>query len=246
MTRRSLLSIPFALAAAETSSRWLAMGVGGDIRDSNWPDADRHVSLGSLLKPFLAVAFLATNREAPVVECRGTADGCWFARGHGRQDIVSALANSCNVYFLELAARVNRAALDSMCLSYGLAVPARNWQGSRLIGLGEGWPQTPLAAARAFGALGRDSQAQSVQAVLAGMAQCARSGTGRSVNWPCYAKTGTVKCSHVRGDHIDGYIAAIYPLGQPRSVILAMRHGATGANAASLVRPLALEHDHAA
>jgi cell division protein FtsI/penicillin-binding protein 2 len=244
MTRRGLLTIPFASCRLvsmpiETTNRWIALNLAGDVRDSNWPNAAAPVSMGSLLKPFLTLAFFATHQQSPVIVCRGAAAGCWHAQGHGRQDIVSALANSCNVYFLQLAATVDRAALDLTCLSYGLSSPSRAWTVRRLIGLEEGWPQAPISAARAFAALARNEHDVRVRTVLAGMAQCGRSGTARAVNFPCFAKTGTGRCSHIRGDCVDGYIVAIYPMDQPRSIILAMRHDSSGANAAGIVKPLA-------
>lgn len=244
MTRRSLLTIPLASCRllsmpVEMKNRWIALNLAGDVRDSDWPNATAPVSMGSLLKPFLALAFLSTHQRSPVIECRGAAAGCWHAQGHGRQDIVSALANSCNVYFLQLAATVDRAALDLTCLSYGLSTPSRAWTPPRLIGLNEGWPQAPISAARAFAALARNGHDVFVRTVLAGMARCARSGTARGVNLACYAKTGTGRCSHIGGDCVDGYIVAIYPIDQPRSIILAMRHNSSGANAASLIKPLA-------
>lgn len=244
MTRRNLLTLPlapFALrtAAAESPPYWMALNLTGDLRESNWPNAAAPVSVGSLLKPFLVLAFLSTHRQPPIIECRGAIAGCWHPQGHGRQDIVSALANSCTVYFMQLAASIDRAALDLTCLSYGLSSPPRAWAPSRLIGLEQGWPQAPIAAARAFSALARNRHDVHVPTVLAGMAQCARSGTGRAVNLPCFAKTGTAPCSHRRRGFGDGYIVAIYPLAEPRHIILAMRHNTTGANAATAVKPLA-------
>jgi cell division protein FtsI/penicillin-binding protein 2 len=244
MTRRSFLTVPLAplasrVLATESPPSWIALNLAGDVRDSNWPNPAAPVSLGSLLKPFLVLAFLSTHGQSPVIECRGAIAGCWHPQGHGRQDIVSALANSCTVYFMQLAASVDRAALDLTCLSYGLSSPPRAWAPSRLIGLEQGWPQAPIAAGRAFAALARDRQETRVRTVLAGMAECARAGTGRAVDFPCFAKTGTAPCSHLRRGSGDGYIVAIYPMAQPRHIILAMRHNTTGANAATAVKPLA-------
>ncbi|MGA8028053.1 MAG: penicillin-binding transpeptidase domain-containing protein [Bryobacteraceae bacterium] len=244
MTRRSFAAIALAELgvrsfAEERPLHWLALNLTGEVRDADWPGVAKPVCLGSLLKPFLALAFLATHRQSPVIECRGTLAGCWHPQGHGRQDIVSALANSCNAYFLQLAATLDRAALDTTCLSYGLASPPRIWAPPRLIGLEEGWPQAPLCAARAFAALARNNHDVHARTVLAGMAQCARSGTGRAVNLACFAKTGTARCSHLRSDCVDGFIAAIYPMDQPRYIILASRHNSSGANAAAVIKPLA-------
>ncbi|HMF76435.1 MAG TPA: hypothetical protein VK604_12295 [Bryobacteraceae bacterium] len=119
---------------------------------------------------------------------------CWLPRGHGTQDIVDGLANSCNVYFLSLANGIERAALDSVCLSYGLTVPERGTTPAQLIGLGSGWPR----------ALAQNRRQPNVDIALTGMAHCAASGAG------------------------DGFAVAIYPLVQPRNVLLLEQHGVTG------------------
>ncbi len=243
MTRRDLLTSVLASSGAyalpiQALPNWIAVNLSGDIRNANWPQTGKPVSVGSLLKPFLALATLATHPQAPVVECHGAKDGCWLLQGHGRQDIVAAIANSCNVYFLQTAASLNRAALDLVCLSYGLASPSRSWPPARLIGLGDGWPQAPLPIARAFAGLARNSRDPRVQTVLAGMARCAHSGTARAVGISCLAKTGTARCSHSYAGCGDGYVLAIYPLDQPRYVLLMTRHNTTGAAAAKDLKPL--------
>lgn len=235
MTRRMLLASTLAFAS-EGPVSWLALH--GSAETIDWPNAAQPRSVGSLLKPFLAFAYLSTHREAPAIECLGRRAGCWKLQGHGRQDIVSALANSCNAYFLEMTAGVNRAALDLTCLRFGLSPPARSWSSRRLIGLDEGWPQEPMAIARAFAGLARDSADQPVQTVLSGMLRCSLSGTAQAVGLPCFAKTGTARCSHVPGGDGDGYALGMYPVDRPRSVVLLMRHNTTGANAARDLKPL--------
>lgn len=244
MTRRGLLvtslaQFGFPLFAEPAQLHWITLNSTGAVRDANWPDSATPIAVGSLLKPFLALAFLANHRQAPVIECGGIADGCWRPGGHGRQDIVAALANSCNVYFSQLAAVTDRAALDAACLSYGLSCPPRTWTPSRLIGLDGGWPQAPISVARAFAALGRGSRNGAVRTVLAGMAQCAESGTGRALALPCFAKTGTACCVHAHNNLVDGYVVAIYPMDQPRHIILASRHNTTGAHTARFIKRIA-------
>src|SRR4029077_20355059 len=49
-----------------------------------WGDPDRALPVGSLIKPFTALAYAVTHRfEYPTYVCRGTADGCWLPSGHG-------------------------------------------------------------------------------------------------------------------------------------------------------------------
>ncbi|MBV9084579.1 MAG: hypothetical protein JOZ62_18040, partial [Acidobacteriaceae bacterium] len=158
MTRRTFLAGAAAPALATASPlNWIATNIKGEVLSRNWPQCEDLVSTGSLLKPFVAISYLATHTQAPVIVCQGARAGCWFAPGHGRQDLSAALANSCNVYFLRIANGVNRAALDMTCLSYGLVPAARAWDAHRLIGLSEGWPQSPIAVAQAFAALTRNA-----------------------------------------------------------------------------------------
>jgi cell division protein FtsI/penicillin-binding protein 2 len=160
-------------------------------------------------------------------------------RPRKKQDLVAALANSCNVYFLRIAETLNHAALDLNCMSYGLAPPSRSWPASRLIGLGQGWPQTPLVVVRAFDWLARDADEPRTRLVLAGMLRCSESGTAKGIGLPCYAKTGTAAPSR-RRDSGDGYVVSIYPVEQPRTVLLFCRQNTTGAEAAKELRPLIL------
>ena len=237
MTRRSILVCFAGALSRADSAKWVIADVTGHILKSNWSNAGQAVGFGSLLKPFLALAYQATHSQTPVIDCPGASAGCWYLTGHGRQDMVSALANSCNVYFLHIAEQLNRAALDLTCMSYGLALPARSWPASRLIGLGPGWPQTPSAVVRAFASLAHNAAEPRARVVLTGMLRCCESGTGRAIGLRCYAKTGTAAPlrSHDSG---DGYVTAIFPVEQPRTVVLYSRHNTTGAEAAKDIKPL--------
>ncbi len=242
MTRRSLLAA--ALSAFDPaplsyiSPEWISLDLRGGSESIHWDDPARAVSVGSLLKPFLVLAYAETHRRFPVVECRGSRDGCWLPRGHGSQDIVGALANSCNVYFLRLSREIDRAALDSICLSYGLVAPPRSLSNERLIGLNAGWPQDPTRVTAGFARLAQNRAEANVRIVLAGMARCSSLGTARNIHVRCYAKTGTAPCSHLIRAQADGFVVAIYPIDQPHTVLLVQHHNATGAHAASDVRRL--------
>ena len=238
MTRRKFLAGIVAPLASLSSIEWIGLDLTGQVRSMQWPGADRNISFGSLLKPFLVLGYGATHSDFPVVDCRGTASHCWNPRGHGSQNVVAALANSCNTYFLRLSAALNRAALDRVCLSYGLTAPDRSDDPARLIGLGDGWLQTPMQVARAFAHLAQNSDAPDVTIALDGMARCASVGTGKAVDMRCYAKTGTARCAHHRGLG-DGYTVAIFSLDDPRHVLLVGEHNTTGASAARNLKALA-------
>jgi cell division protein FtsI/penicillin-binding protein 2 len=199
--------------------------------------------MGSLLKPFLILAYGSTHAHFPEVYCGGARDGCWFKKGHGKQNIVTGLANSCNAFFLSLAGAIDGAALDSVCLTYGLTRPERGAKAAGLIGLGDGWPQEPGSVAEAFARLVRNRKLQNVDTVLAGMARCAAAGTAREAKIACFAKTGTAPCSHLPRASGDGFVVAIYPMDQPRTVLLLAHHNATGAMTAREVREFLVKLD---
>jgi cell division protein FtsI/penicillin-binding protein 2 len=227
VTRRELLTALVGVAS-NSSISWIELDLLHKSKTVVWQDSPRPISFGSLLKPYLVLAFGATHEVFPTVTCRGTRDRCWLSRGHGEQDVLSALANSCNCYFLHLARLIDRAALDAVCLRYGLALPARTLAEESLIGLGSGWQNEPIAVAQAFAQL-RD------QTVLRGMARCAARGTAKNLGFPCYAKTGTAPCSHTPRAMGDGFVVALYPMQEPRRVFLLELHGTTGAEACRAV-----------
>lgn len=204
-----------------------------------WPEQDRQApSFGSLMKPFLVIAYGRTHDSYPTVECRGVVSGCWSREGHGRQTLVPALANSCNPYFLALSRAVDRAALRGVCLEYGLAEPPTGATESDFIGLGAGWPQTPNAVLEGFHRLVQTRSNRSVKLALDGMRLCAQRGTAKEARLDCFAKTGTAPCPHHPAAPGDGFAMLIYPVDAPRIILLAMKHGTTGAHTAALAGEL--------
>ena len=239
MTRRSFhFQIAALLAAASPSLRYLLLDTPSRQLTAKWPDSRAVVSYGSLLKPFLLLAYAKTHAQFPEVTCYGTASGCWLAKGHGKQRVCPALANSCNAYFLALAATIDRAALASVCLEYELSPPATASTPAELIGLKEGWPQSAEPVLRAFRRLVQNRSSPAAGLVLTGMELCARQGTGKAAGLHCFAKTGTAPCSHAPPAMGDGFAVLIYPTDAPRLILLASQHGTTGANTAGLAGAL--------
>lgn len=240
ISRRCLLALPMATWAANTSraTEYLALELLSGNRVNRWEYPDKPVSMGSLLKPFLMVAYARTHSKFPDLTCQGAVDHCWFREGHGRQDVVAALANSCNFYFRHVAAEVNAAALQSVCLSYGLAAPGPEITADQLIGLGTGWPQRASAVVTAFAQLCRDGSENGVRLALAGMQRSAERGTTRGLGMKARGKTGTAPCSHAPRSEGDGYTAVLYPLDRVRLVLLARQCGTTGAHTARLAGPI--------
>lgn len=230
ITRRTILamaaSLPEQTAALLLNRAFPDPGISYLLLDartgrsiaSRWTRPDEPAPVGSLVKPFTALAYAETHDfRFPSYTCNG--DQCWLPQGHGRMDIVSAIAHSCNAYFLELAKDVDREALDSVARKFGLPLPIMT-NPPALIGLGGVWQVSPLAIANAYIELVN----RSIEPVLTGMALSARSGTGRGVGPGAYAKTGTQSG--------DGYVIALYPIAAPRHALLVKVHGVPGAQAA--------------
>ena len=214
-----------AFSGADLSYLLLDARTGRTIA-ARWLRIDEPAPVGSLVKPFTALAYGETHEfRFPIYACNG--DRCWFEHGHGRLNVVHAIAHSCNAYFLELAADVDRDALESIVQKFGLAVPS-TMTPAALIGLHGIWQVPPVAIARAYIELAN----RSTEPVLTGMALSARSGTGRGVGPGAYVKTGTAVCMHDVHANGDGYVMAVYPIAAPRHALLIRQHGVPGAQAA--------------
>ncbi|MGO9093604.1 MAG: penicillin-binding transpeptidase domain-containing protein [Bryobacteraceae bacterium] len=201
----------------------------GGLLDSRWPDAERPVAVGSLVKPFTALAYGEAHQfHYPDFVCHGKANRCWLERGHGRIGIVEAVAQSCNAYFRGLAAEVRPADLAGVVQRYGVDGPPAGATVETLIGLGRGWEMAPLALAGAYCRLIAEPRAAEL---VRGMALAAQSGTARAAGLGL-VKTGTAPCAHVPKAPGDGYAMAFYPAEAPRYALLVRVHGVPGAEAA--------------
>ena len=102
------------IAAPEVSSLTIDVRTR-EVIEQNWRDAETPVPVGSLVKPFTALAYGETHGfRFPVFTCLGDAGHCWLPQGHGRMGIATAIAHSCNAYFLELARDVHSEALATV------------------------------------------------------------------------------------------------------------------------------------
>ena len=98
-----------------------------------------------------------------------------------------------------------------------------------LIGLGSYWRVQPERLAAAYALLVRQPD---TQAILAGMRGSAEYGTAKLLAGGALAKTGTAQCSHLQKAPGDGYVAMLYPVQEPKYVLLVQVHGVSGAEAA--------------
>jgi cell division protein FtsI/penicillin-binding protein 2 len=209
----------------------------GVLLSSQWDNPEKAIPLGSLVKPFTALAYAEQhNFQFPVLVCRGEASGCWQRHPHGKLDIVSAVSVSCNSYFRSLAESLSGEQLLPTAERFGLDVPDSNLTGPPLMGLGAGWAISPLRMAHAYLELYRRRDQPGVAEILAGMAQSAQRGTGAGVgralkNSDALVKTGTAPCTHPRAAPGDGFVIALVPAHQPELLLMIRVHSVPGAAA---------------
>lgn len=212
----------------------------GRVLASRWDNPEAAIPLGSLVKPFTALAYGEHHGfRYPAHTCRGTATGCWLPRGHGAVDLPSAIAYSCNSYFRGLTAKMTAAEVSPTAMRFGLEPPAPGTAGAVLAGLGNRWLISPLNMARAYLELVRRRDQPGVREVLAGMAQSAEQGTGaevdRALPYPnALVKTGTAPCTHSKRAPGDGFAIVMAPSDDPQILLMVRVHGAPGAQAAKI------------
>src|SRR6266849_1435881 len=209
----------------------------GTLLSSRWEDPAKPIPLGSLIKPFTALAYAETHQyQFPTHVCRGEASGCWQVRPHRKLDLVSAISVSCNSYFRELAANLTGEQLIPVANRFGLDPPDPALSGSSLMGLGDQWPIAPIKMGRAYLELYHRRDQPVVREILAGMAQSARNGTGKGVGVAlkragARVKTGTAPCTHTHSAPGDGFVVAMVPANQPELLLLVRVHSVPGATA---------------
>ncbi len=150
---------PNAFNRGLTQREWNALS--GDPRAPmiNKALAGQH-SPGSTFKMVVALAALEHGAITPdqTVFCKGHTDlgtrrfHCWEDRGHGAMDMVQAIAQSCDVYFYEVAKRLGVDRIADMAQRLGLGqdtgigltgergglIPTEAWKRATM---GESWQQ---------------------------------------------------------------------------------------------------------
>jgi cell division protein FtsI/penicillin-binding protein 2 len=210
----------------------------GALLASRWPGADRPIPLGSLVKPFTALAYAQHHQyRYPTYICYGKVSGCWQPRPHGRLNISAALAYSCNSYFRDLTATLTGNQIQNVAAQFDLEPPDPRLTGPSLMGLGEQWLISPLRMARAYVELIRRRDQPGVSEILAGLADSAEWGTGSGVarvlkHSGLFAKTGTAVCVHTPRATGDGFVIVVTPSDQPQLLLMVRVHGVPGSEAA--------------
>jgi cell division protein FtsI/penicillin-binding protein 2 len=225
---------------------WLVLDTTtGQLLAQQWPALDQPIPVGSLTKPFLALAYAATHTTFPHITCYGTqgltptgqsADRCWLRRGHGQLNIQIALANSCNAYFLGLSRDIDPTALQTVIQTYNLPAPPPNATPATLIGLNTTWQIPPIALARAYAQLASQPNTQpGTELILTGLHLATQQGTASALrSSDALAKTGTAPCQHHCAITSDGLVIALTPAAAPRILLLVRQQGATGAATATI------------
>lgn len=212
----------------------------GRIIASRWESPEKPIPLGSLVKPFTALAYGEHHAfRYPMHICRGTSTGCWLPRGHGEIDLSAAIAYSCNSYFRDLTEKMTAADVVPTALRFGFDPPAPEARGPALAGLGNLWLTSPLNMTHAYLELVHNREMPGVPAILAGMSQSAKQGTGaavdRSLPFPdALVKTGTAGCTHAHHAPGDGFALVMLPVDAPQILLLVRVHGVPGAQAAQV------------
>lgn len=218
----------------------------GSLLASRWPQASRPIPLGSLVKPFAALAYAGQHDDRyPIFVCRGKASGCWQTRPHGRLDISSALAYSCNSYFCDLTSRLTGAEMQDVAAQFGLDPPDPRLTGPPLMGMGARWQISPLHMAHAYQELLRRRDEPGVREILEGLGDSAKWGTGSAAGRvlkpeAVLAKTGTAACRHTPRAPGDGFAILIAPADQPELLLMIRVHGVPGSRAALIAAQMLL------
>jgi cell division protein FtsI/penicillin-binding protein 2 len=224
----------------------------GEVLISRWDAPDRPAPLGSLVKPFTALAYGEEHSfRYPEFECRGKGDRCWYPRGHGNIGLVRAVAQSCNAYFLNLASGLRPSSVAAVLRRYSIYDVSEKVSPESMIGLGSAWKISPLRMLRAYAEMSRRRDQPGVSEIIRGMQMSENSGTGIGVGSAlgksgasAITKTGTAPCVHLERENNglpsahgfagDGYVITLYPATDPQLALMVRLHSAPGSKAAEV------------
>ena len=210
----------------------------GQLLASRWDDPSLPIPLGSLAKPFTALAYGERHEfRYPTHTCRGSKTGCWRPGGHGEVNLTSAIAFSCNSYFRFLTTDFSAANMLPTATHFGLNPPGGDIQGPELAGLGSRWRISPMHMAQAYLELLHGREHPAIAQILAGMKRSGVDGTGAEVGHAlrsktALVKTGTAACSHSQRAPGDGFTITMLPADDPRLLLMVRVHGVPGSIAA--------------
>jgi cell division protein FtsI/penicillin-binding protein 2 len=203
---------------------------------SRWDNSDAAIPVGSLVKPFTALAY-AEGHSFRFPEFTCSPRQCWNPRGHGKLGIVKAVAFSCNSYFINLAGGVRPVEVSGVARRFGLNGPGAGANSEAMAGEHGVWRESPEALARAYAELIGSRSQPGIREIVAGMADSAKWGTALALakeapNVAALSKTGTAPCTHKERAPGDGFVMVAWPVDSPQHVLLVRYHGHPGAQAA--------------
>jgi cell division protein FtsI/penicillin-binding protein 2 len=206
----------------------------GELIASRWENPNLPIPLGSLAKPFTALAYGERHEfRYPTHTCRGSKTGCWRPGGHGEVNLTAAIAFSCNSYFRFLTTDLSADDVSPTATHFGLDPPDGGIQGAELAGLGSRWRISPMHIAHAYLELVHSHEHPAIAQIVAGMELSALRGTGSEVgralrSQRALVKTGTAACTHSRRAPGDGFAIALVPADDPRLLLMVRVHGVPG------------------
>jgi SpoIID/LytB domain protein len=229
---------------------WLLQPTSGESRESRADILDTPVLPGSLAKVVTLVAALESGaiRSDTTHMCRRsvTADGRRYTCSH--PDLkrpltpAEALAHSCNDFFVSLASRLPRAAVDAVRVRLGMpALPRGANYPAALVGL-DGPRISPRALLAVYerlvgvGRAGRRAAISNVarRSLIDGLAGAATYGSASELaehRIAALAKTGT---SSMPGGGVLGMAILMMPPDAPTRALIVVAPGAAGRDAVSL------------
>jgi cell division protein FtsI/penicillin-binding protein 2 len=209
----------------------------GEQIAARWEDPDKPVPVGSLVKPFAALAYAQHHDSFPKFICHGTSDRCWLPRGHGELNLTSAIAQSCNAYFRKLSRQLPREDVDDTIRRYGAGELRTDAPLNSFYGIEDAWRMSAHQVVSAFRKLAT-SQDRGAAEVRRGMLLSAKEGTSRvlshTIHGGALAKTGTAPCSHLVKAPGDGFVVVMFPADSPKNILVVRLHGSTGAKSAEV------------
>ena len=196
-------------------------------------DPKEPVAIGSLIKPFTAIAYgEAYGFHYPEFTCTGK--DCWLPKGHGHIYIGDAISHSCNAYFLSLAEQLNPASVVATLASLNVTAPSAEVEKKTLIGMGAAWKFKPHEITSAYAEIARRWAQPGMREAVVGLREAAKTGTAQQLGSFSMAKTGTAPCDRDSG---DGFVIAMFPADSLRYVLMVRVHNTTGARAAAALAP---------
>ncbi len=200
---------------------FLIATIDGKITSRSWPDAEMPVPIGSLIKPFTALAYAKQfGAPFPKVSCDGST--CWRSSGHGMLDFPHAMAVSCNTYFRRLADPLNPSEFANILNSFGVPATSQVLSRDARMGIGNDFGVAPYALVKAYAMLMQRQDKETIE----GLKLAGTIGTGKLWKGRVLVKTGTAACAKDEG---DGFAFVAYPAVNPRTLILVRNHRQTGA-----------------